>query len=208
MFGLTEKELLLFTRLGTPSYIQDYLNRIPFNFEKGGDTHYSPRMVIKKKRAHCIEGALFAAAALWVSGEPPLLMDMKSARGDDDHVIALYKRNGYWGAISKTNHVVLRFRDPVYKTPRELALSYFHEWFMNKNGKKTLRSYSRPVNMKQFGIVWVTAEKPLFWLDRKLNAVPHFPIALSENVKRLRRADPIERVAGDITEWKRDGSRT
>ena len=94
MFGLTEKELLLFTRLGTPSYIQDYLNRIPFNFEKGGDTHYSPRMVIKKKRAHCIEGALFAAAALWVSGEPPLLMDMKSARGDDDHVIALYKRNG------------------------------------------------------------------------------------------------------------------
>ena len=202
MFTLTDAEKRLFKKLKTPALIQDFLNRIPFNFEKGGDTHYSPRMVMRKKKAHCIEGALFAAAALWMGGEPPLIMDLKSSRGDDDHVVALYKRNGYWGALSKTNHAVLRFRDPVYKTPRELALSYFHEWFMNENGKKTLRSYSYPVNMKRFGVSWVTSEKNLFWLDRKLNKLPHFPVAPRENLKRLRPADPVERKAGRLTVWK------
>lgn len=203
MFGLTEKESGILRKLPTPAKIQDFLNEIPFNFEKKGNTHYSPRMVLKAGKAHCIEGALLAAAALMVNGEPPLLMDLKSARGDDDHVVALYRRNGYWGALSKTNHAVLRFRDPVYKTPRELALSYFHEWFMNEDGRKTLRSFSKPLNMKRFGTEWVTSEKPLFWLDRELNALPHFPIAPKENMKRLRAADAIERRAGSIVEWKR-----
>lgn len=201
MFGLTKEELRVLRELKSPAHIQDFLNRTPFNFEKGGNTHYSPRLVLKKKTAHCIEGALLAAVVLWINGEPPWLMDLKSARGDDDHVIALYKRNGYWGAVSKTNHPVLRFRDPVYKTTRELALSYFHEWFMNEDGKKTLRSFSKPLNMKRFGEGWITSEKPLFWLDRELNALPHFPVAPKKNLKSLRAADSIERKAGKMTEW-------
>jgi hypothetical protein len=158
-------------------------------------------MVLKKRKAHCLEGALFAAAALWVNGEDPLIMDLKSGRGDDDHVVAVYKRNGYFGAISKTNHAVLRFRDAVYKTPRELALSYFHEWFLNKNGRKTLKSYSLPFTLKKLGYTWITSEKNLFWLDRELNKIPHFPIAPRENMKVLRPVDMIERKAGKIVEW-------
>src|SRR6185369_14947632 len=133
------------------------------------ETHRSVRQVLKKKKAHCIEGALVAAAALWVHGEEPLLLDLfaeKDPYDDDAHVVALYKRNGYWGAISKTNHATIRFRDPVYKTLRELALSYFHEWFMNANGVKTLKSYSRPLKLKRLGTEWLTSEEDLWWLDK------------------------------------------
>lgn len=162
----------------------------------------SPRRVLREKKAHCIEGALLAATALWLHGEAPLLLDLVSTKEDDDHVVALYKKNGYWGAISKTNHATIRFRDPVYKTIRELALSYFHEWFMNKNGAKTLRSYSTPLTMKRFGTEWITAEYDLWWLDRELNALPHFKIAPPTNMRLLRKADPMELKAGKFVEWK------
>ena len=118
MLGLSSQELALFRRLSSPGKIQDYLDTLPFNYEKRGDTCHSPRQVLQAGKAHCIEGALLAAAALWFHGAEPLLLDLKTRPVDYDHVVALYKKNGYWGAISKTNHGVLRFRDPIYRTTR------------------------------------------------------------------------------------------
>jgi hypothetical protein len=201
MLGLTEKELRTLKRLTTPIKIQDYLDTIPMNFEKKGDTHYSPREVLKRKTAHCIEGALVAAAALWVNGEEPWIMDMIAEKGDDDHVIALYKKNGAWGAISKTNHATIRFRDPVYRTPRELALSYFHEWFRNFDGRKTLRSYSSPFNLKKLGSQWVTADD-VWFVGRALDRVPHHQVVPAGNLRYIRTADPMELKAGKLIEWK------
>lgn len=192
----------IFRKLTTPIKIQNYLDTIPMNFEKKGDTHRSPRGVLQHHEAHCIEGALLAAAALGVHGEEPLIMDMIAEKGDDDHVIALYKKNGAWGAISKTNHASIRFRDPVYRTPRELALSYFHEWFRNTDGKKTLRSYSSPFNLKKLGSKWVTADD-VWFVGRALDRVPHHTVVPASNLRYLRNADPMELRAGRLTEWKR-----
>src|SRR3989344_4797858 len=141
--GLGKFKWRTLKRLNTPEKIQDFINRLPFNFEKRGETYMSVARSLKTGRIHCFEGALIAAAALWIQGERPLLLDLKPDKSDIDHVVALFRRNGFWGAISKTNHAVLRYREPVYKSIRELAMSYFHEYFLN-NGKKTLRSYSRP----------------------------------------------------------------
>ncbi|MEK7065905.1 MAG: hypothetical protein AAB938_00970, partial [Patescibacteria group bacterium] len=162
MFGLSEKEWGTLKRLSTPHKIQDFLDTLPINFEKSGDTCLSPRAVLREKKAHCIEGALLAATALWIAGKRPLLLDFKTTPEDEDHVVALFKENGYWGALSKTNHAVLRFRDPIYRTVRELALSYFHEYFMVETGKKTLKSFSRPFSLKRFGTKWITSEKNLW----------------------------------------------
>ena len=208
MLDLSAHELNILSKLKTPIKIQDFLDSLPMNHEKKGETHMSPRRVLQEKKAHCIEGALLAAVALWLHGEPPLLLDLVSVQDDDDHVVALYKRNGYWGAISKTNHATIRFRDPVYKTIRELALSYFHEWFMNTNGVKTLRSYSKPLNMKRFGTKWITEEKDLWWLDKELNALSHFKIAPPKNIRLLRKADRMELKAGRFVEWSKKHRRT
>src|ERR1700733_9427348 len=132
----TEKTL---KKLSTPAKIQDFLNSLPFNFEKKGETCRSPKASIEADTAHCFEGALIAAAALSLRGQKPLLLDLKASGKDMDHVVALFKRDGKWGAISKTNHAVLRYREPVYASVRELAMSYFHEYFL-PSGVKTLRS--------------------------------------------------------------------
>ena len=193
-FGLTVREDKVFKQLSTPIKIQDFLDTLPINFEKRGETHRSPRMALRAKKAHCIEGALIAATALWYHGKKPLIMDLMAAQGDDDHVIALYQYHGYWGALSKSNHATIRYRDPVYKTLRELSLSYFHEWFPS-SGKKTLRSYSVPLNMSRFGSDWITSEKDLWWLDRELNKLPHHAIAPTTNIRSLMRAHNMDRLA-------------
>ncbi|MDO8603944.1 MAG: hypothetical protein Q7K40_00825 [bacterium] len=208
MLGLSIEELAVFRKLSTPHKIQDYLDTIPANLSKKGSTCFSPRMVLQKGRAHCIEGAFIAAVALWLHGEEPLLLDLKALNIDYDHVVALYKKNGYWGAISKTNHPVLRFRDPIYKTPRELALSYFHEYTLLKTGQKTLRSYSRPFSLKQFGEGWITSKKQLWDIALALDESPHFPIIPKGNEKFIRPLSPIERKAGNLTEWARTDPRT
>ena len=143
---LSDNEFKLLYSLDTPGKIQDFIAKIPHNFESDGDTCMSVRMVLKKRRAHCIEAALVAALALWMHGEPPLLMDLSASDRDFDHVVALFRKNGLWGAMSKSNHAVLGYRDPVYRTLRELALSYVHEYY-NAKGEKTLRSYSRPYSL-------------------------------------------------------------
>jgi hypothetical protein len=208
--GLTKKEFLVLQRLTTPIKIQDFLDSLPMNWEKKGDTHMSPRRVLTHTKAHCLEGALLAAAALWIHGEPPVIMNLSArmGKGDVDHVVALYKRGGRWGAISKTNHATIRFRDPVYRTPRELALSYFHEWFMNKNGEKTLECYSRPLNVKRFGTKWLTDEKDLWYIADALSELPHYFLVPKGNWKHVRKADVMELKAGRLEEWQRSNRRT
>ena len=208
--GLTRKEYETLLRLSTPIKIQDFLDSLPMNWEKKGDTHMSPRRVLAARKAHCIEGALLAAAALWIQGERPLIMNLSSlfGKGDVDHVIALYKRGGFWGAISKTNHATIRFRDPVYRTPRELALSYFHEWFMNETGEKTLECYSKPLNLERFHTDWITAEKDLWNIAEALSVLPHYDLVPKGNRRYVRKADRMERRAGSFVEWSKSNPRT
>lgn len=180
------------------------------NWEKSGDTHMSPRRVLREKKAHCIEGALVAAGALWMHGEPPFIMNLSPRldRGDDDHVVALYKYGGRWGAISKTNHSTIRFRDPVYRTLRELALSYFHEWFINDTGEKVLECYSKPLNLQRFGTDWITSEKELWYIADALSKRIHYFLVPKGNWRHIRKADAMELKAGSLIEWSSSNPRT
>ncbi len=200
MFGLTQEEEYLFKKLSSPARIQDFLDTLPINKERNGDTCSSPRKALRRGTIHCIEGAFLAASILWYHGEKPLLLDLKSSAHDFDHVVALFKKNGLWGAISKTNHAVLRYREPVYKSVRELALSYFHEYFTH-TGEKTLRSFSKPFNLRKFGTSWITSEDELWDIGAKLDDFPHIKIINDFSTKNLRRADKIEIQAGKLTEY-------
>jgi hypothetical protein len=200
---LTPQERRLFSSLNSPTKIQNYLDGLSINFELNGETYMSVRRTIETRTAHCFEGALLAAAALAYHGKKPLLMDLRTSIDDQDHVVTLFKEGVYWGAISKTNHPVLRYRDAVYKTPRELALSYFHEYFMDKGGKKTLREYSKPFDLSRFKAAsWITAPEELFWLMHALDDALHFPIASTSALSKLRPATSFEIRATNLTEWK------
>lgn len=201
MFGLNEEELCILKKLSTPRKIQDFLNTLQINFEEHGETCMSPRRVLRERKAHCMEGAMLAAAALRLHGHAPLVVDLTAVRRDDDHVLAVFKQHGCWGAITKTNHAVLRYREPVYRTLRELVLSFFHEYFMD-DGKKTLRSYTLPVDLSRFdGRGWMTAEEDLWCIPDHLVAVEHIPLLTRRQIASLRHADPIEVKAGKMVEW-------
>ena len=201
MLGLNNEELKTLKSLNTPKKIQDFLNKLPINFEENGETCFSPRMVLRNRKAHCMEGALFAAAALKVNGEKPLIVDMNANDRDDDHVICVFEKNGKWGAIGKTNHAVLRYREPVYKDIRELVMSFFHEYFDNK-GKKNLRSYSEPVDLSKLdSLNWVASEEDIWFVHDYLDKARHFSILDRKQISGLRKADKIEIEAGKLTEW-------
>lgn len=207
MQGFTAPERRLFRSLRTPQKIQDYLDTLPINHEKGGETCYSPLTVIREKKAHCLEGALLGAAALAARGARPLLVNLRSMNGDDDHAVALFQRGGRWGALSKTNHAVLRYRDPVYRTVHELVLSYFHEYFLS-DGKKTLRTYSRPLDLRRFGEAWVESEDELWHIAYALWDAPHLPIIPEPLKRHIRNASPFERSIVETTEWSERDPRT
>jgi hypothetical protein len=203
MDNFTKSELTLLKRLKTPAKIQDYLDRVSFNHELHGPTCRSPRRVMRDRTANCVEGALFAACALRLHGHKPLVVDLTAAPHDYDHVIAVFKQRGCWGAISKTNHAVLRYRDPVYKSIRELAMSYFHE-YTDDDGKKTLRSYTRPVDLQRFHrIGWKTREKDLWDVYNYLFDVPHYPVVNRTQTTHLRPATAFERRVISHVEWKK-----
>lgn len=203
MFGLPEKEYKILKRLNTPKKIQDFLDRMPINFEKDGDTYYSPMTVLEKRTCHCCEGAVLATLTLRINGYEPLLMDLEANKKDFDHVVALFRQYGKWGAISKTNHAVLRYREPIYKSIRELAMSYFHEYFDDK-GRKNLRRYSPPVNLKRFDKKgWITTKNKIDYIPDYLSKVRHFNILNKKQIMNLRRADKVEIEAGKIIEWKK-----
>lgn len=192
--GLSPAEFRALERLSTPEKIQAFLNALPANFEPDGDTALSVREVLKQRRAHCIEGAMLAALALWIQGEPPLLLDLEAVR-DYDHVVALFRRGGRWGAISKTNHVSLRYRDPVYRSVRELAMSYFHE-YANRRGEKTLRGYSRAFDLRRIDPkLWVTNGTNCWIVAEMLNATHHYPLIARRHEPHLRTRDRLERQA-------------
>lgn len=200
---MTPEEKQFLTSLNTPSKIQDYLDSISFNHEESGETCMSPRRVIREKKAHCIEGALLAGTSLWLNKKQPLIVSLKVKLSDYDHIIVLYKEHGYYGAISKTNHNVLRFRDPVYKNVRELVMSYFHEYFLVETGEKTLLGYTKPINIKKFGTKWITREDELWDMAEIIYDTPIIEIVPKENKKNLRKAHEVEQVAAKIQEWSR-----
>ena len=172
---LNKSEFGLLRKLSTPEKIQKYLDDLPYNKERDGETCRSPRLAMRHNTAHCFEGALLAAAALRVNGRQPLILDLESVR-DDDHVVAVYRDRGCWGAIAKSNYAGLRFRSPVYRTLRELAMSYFEHYY-NLKGEKTLRAYSRPVNLSRFdSLSWMTAEGPLWAIPEYLCEISHTPV--------------------------------
>lgn len=197
-------ELRVLKRLNTPAKIQDFLDALPQNHEPDGDSCFSPRLVLRHGRAHCMEGAMLAAAALRIAGDKPLVLDLTSTDNDQDHVVALFRRHGHWGAISKTNHAVLRYREPVYRTVRELAMSYFHEYFLQSNGKKTLRSFSRPVDLSRFDSRdWMTSEDPVWFVPEYLCDAAHTSILSRGQIATLRPADNVEVKAGLIVQWEK-----
>ena len=150
--------------LNTPAKIQEFLDSLPYQYE---DTAWSPRRVLRERAGHCMEGALLAAAALRINGHPPLLMDLEAVR-DDDHVVALYRVHGLWGGIAKSNYAGLRFRAPIYRTLRELALSYFEHYY-NLRGERTLRTYSGAVNLARFDRQhWMTSDEDVWCVPEYL----------------------------------------
>jgi len=189
-------ERAVFRRLNTPAKIQRFLDHeLAYNKGKGGPTCFSPRRVLRTRTAHCMEGALFGAAALRVLGYPPLLLDLEAVR-DDDHVLAIFRRDGCWGAIAKSNFSGLRYREPVYRSLRELAMSYFEHYY-NLRREKTLRSYSRPVNLRRFdSIHWMTAEEDVWAIPEYLTTIRHSPVLPPRGVKHLSRVDDRLFAAG------------
>src|SRR5580700_7247017 len=189
IFGLSAQDLRTLRALKTPARIQKFIDAIEYQY---ADTAGSPARVLRERKGHCLEGALVAAAALRVNGYPPLLMDLESVR-DDDHVVALYRERGLWGGIAKSNFAGLRFRAPIYRSLRELAVSYFEHYY-NLRGERTLRAYSRPVNLKRLDSNdasedWMTSEEDLWSVPELLIAAKHYPLFPHKVARSLPRLD-------------------
>jgi hypothetical protein len=184
----TPAERVVFRRLSTPEKIQQYLDDLAYDMEPHGPRCRSPRMVMRDRTAHCMSGALMGAAALRMLGHPPLLLDFEAVR-DDDHVLAIFRRGGHWGAVAKSNYSGLRYREPVYRTLRELAMSYFEHYY-NLRREKTLRNYSRPVNLARFdAIEWMTSEEDVWAIPEYLTTIAHTPLLGARLVSSLGRVD-------------------
>jgi len=191
-FGLSPDELRTLRSLKTPLRIQKFIDALTYQY---ADTAWSPRRVLRERKGHCMEGALLAAAALRVQGHPPLLMDLEAVR-DDDHVVALYRERGLWGGIAKSNFAGLRFRSPVYRTLRELALSYFEHYY-NLRGEHTLRNYSVAVNLAPLDrLHWMTAEDDVWCVPERLIEARHYPLFPHQVARALPRLDPRSFKAG------------
>lgn len=192
-------------KLKSPQRIQDFLDRLPFNFEQNGETYWSPKKILEKRRAHCFEGAVLACFLLQQLGIKNYLLDLKvkDLKKDSDHTLCVFQINGFWGAISKTNHSVLRWRDPIYKSYRELAMSYFHEYFLD-DGQKTLQSFSKPFDIwRRFGSTWVEREDDLDDIALALDHAPHIDFVPKSNRKLVRKAGPTEIKGASIVEWRK-----
>lgn len=201
----TKEEQRILQSLSTPTKIQDFLNTLEFRIVGTNETCASPRSVLHHRQAQCMEGAMFAAAALRFHGHKPLIVDLVATKHDADHVIAVFKVDNHWGAISKTNHGVLRYREPVYRSIRELVMSYFHEYFLQSNRKKTLRSFSKPIDLTCFdSLNWETNSEPNWFIPEYLTTLPHTPILTKKQIANLRLADPIEVTMAAIEEWENE----
>lgn len=186
--GFTPRELWILRGLKTPSGVQRLLDAMPYHI---AETAWSPRRVLRERTAHCLEAAIFAATALRVLGYPPLLLDFESVPDDTDHVIAVFSERGRWGAVAKSNYSGLRYREPVYRGLRELAMSYF-EGYVDVRGRRTLRTFSQPVNLARFDRMhpgWMTSDKALWWIPEYLVDIPHTKLLAPGMARALTRAD-------------------
>jgi len=191
----TAAERAVFRRLSSPEKIQRFLDDLAYNKEPGGPTCRSPRRVLRDRTGHCMEGALFGAAALRMLGHPPLLLDLEAVR-DDDHVLAIFRLRGCWGSVAKSNFSGLRYREPVYRTLRELVMSYFEHYY-NLRREKTLRHYSRPVNLRRFDAIgWMTAEEDVWPVPEYLCEIRHTAVMPPRTVRHLGRVDARLFAAG------------
>lgn len=187
-----EAELWQLRRLETPAGIQRFLDSIPYHL---ADTAWSPRRVLRERTAHCLEGGIFAAAALRVLGFPPLVMDLE-AQHDTDHVVAIFQLRGHWGAVAKSNYSGCRYREPVYRSLRELAMSYFEDYF-NLKGERSLRTYSRPVNLARFDPQgWMIHDKSIWFVVEHLLEIPHTRLITRAQARALHRLDQRSFRAG------------
>ena len=192
--AFTPRECRSFVALRTPHGIQRALDAMPYH---AASTVWSPRRVLRERTAHCLEGAIFAATALRALGFPPLLVDLEAVQ-DTDHVIAVYRVRGHWGAIAKSNFSGLRYREPVYRTVRELVMSYF-EGYINLRGDRTLRAYSNPVSLARFDrshAGWTTAPHDLWFIPEYLVGIPHEPLLTAAMIRNLKRTDRRSLAAG------------
>jgi hypothetical protein len=188
----TKDEILFLKTLSDPYKIQGFLDSIDYNPDY---ECRSPRWVITKKSAHCFEGALFAAAALQFIGYRPLIIDMKSFN-DDDHVVAVFQEDGHWGAVAKSNFTTLRYREPVYRSLRELVMSYF-DFYFNTAGDKSLRSYSLPLDLTIYeSLHWTTTDEDLEYIGDKLEKIRHYPVVNKKMIRNLNKASDIVLQAG------------
>ena len=196
MTAFSKAERAIFRRLDSPEKIQRFLDRdLAYNKEPDGPRCRSPRLALRDRTAHCMEGALFGAAALRMLGHPPLLLDLEAVR-DDDHVLAIFQVHGRWGAVAKSNYSGLRYREPVYRTLRELVMSYFEHYY-NPQREKTLRKYSRPVNLQRFDALgWMTAEEDPWAIPEYLCTIAHTALVPPQAVRRLCRVDDRLFAAG------------
>jgi len=191
-FGLSPEHLRTLRALKTPAQIQRFVDALAYQY---ADTAWSPQRVLRERKGHCLEGALLAAAALRVNGRPPLLMDLEAVQ-DDDHVVAIYRDRGLWGGIAKSNFAGLRFRAPVYRTLRELALSYFEHYY-NLRGQRTLRAYSRPVDLSRLDARhWMTSAEDVWCVPELLIATRHYPLFPHKVARALPRLDRRSFEAG------------
>ncbi len=194
MKDFTAGERRFLRSLSSPVKIQAFLDKIPYHL---ADTAFSPQMVLRHKTAHCLEGAIFAAAALRFHGYPPLLMDLEATQ-DSDHVIAIFQENGAWGAIASSNYAGLRYRPPVYRSLRELAMSYFNDYF-NKRRQRTLRTYSQPVNLKRFDSKnWMTRKDNVWFIVDHLLEISHTPLLTLKMERSLSLVDKRAERAGTV----------
>lgn len=183
--SFTPAELRRLRALKDPHGIQRALDAMPYHLK---DTAWSPRLVLRENTSHCYEGALFAAAALRVNGFPALVVDLEAEK-DTDHVIAVFKVRGHWGAVAKSNYSGCRYREPIHRTIRELAISYFNIYF-NMRGERSLRRYSNPVDLKRFDRDhWMTSEDPVWFVAEYLTTIKHYPLISRAQAKRLHRVD-------------------
>jgi hypothetical protein len=190
----TKPELAALRRLSSPERIQAWLDRLAYRAE---DAAVCPRKVLVERRAHCFDGALFAAAALRRLGHPPALLDLRAVR-DDDHVLAVFRVGGCWGAVAKSNFVGLRFREPIFRTLRELVLSYFEQYF-NLEGEKTLREYSPPLSLRQFDrLGWEHRDEPLPLIADRLDALRHRRLVTAAQERRLAAVDARSMQGGMV----------
>ena len=199
--GLTAREFAQLARLNSPPRIQEFVSALAANHEPHGETVHSVRNVLRHRVAHCIEGALLAACALWVHGEPPLVMHLDCAPHDNPHVVALFRRGRSWGALSKSNGAWLRYREPVYRTLRELAMSYFHEFF-DKRGHKTLRSYSAAFDLRRIDpALWVTAAIPAGPFTTAWQRCATTRCSTPAQARDLSRRDTFERRSARLVQY-------